>query len=160
MVYAYHSYRKLLLKPWFLIVERRFAMQGVHEFNIHTSYRTDTFLLKTQLTVNGENTQIKCVKEGSSYEESTLVYGSTISAKLWLITNSISPMGALWKTSYTCVTLLVKFWKLSLRHSTSVKLTKGVWSYTFPGPFLHRGGYIPSVCGAAAIACFHWGIQA
>jgi len=41
--------------------------------------------------VNEENTQITCVKEGS-YEDSTLVYGSTISAKLWLITNTISPI--------------------------------------------------------------------
>ena len=62
-------------------------MQRVQEFNIHTSFPTDTFLLKTSVTVNGENTQIKSVKE-----EPTLVYGSTINAKLWLITNTISPI--------------------------------------------------------------------
>ena len=61
------------------------------EFNIHTSYHSDFFLLKTRVTVNGENTRIKSVKAGS-YEEPTLVYGSTISAKLWLITNTISPI--------------------------------------------------------------------
>ena len=66
-------------------------MQRVQEFNIHTSYPTDTFLLKTRVTVNGENTQIKSVKEGS-YEEPTLVYGSIVNAKLWLITNTISPI--------------------------------------------------------------------
>jgi len=38
-----------------------------------------------------ENTQIKSVKEGS-FEEPTLVYGSNISAKLSLITNTISPI--------------------------------------------------------------------
>ena len=59
------------------------------DFNIHTSYHNDFFLLKTRVTVNGENTQIKSVKAGS-YQEPTLVYGSTISAKLWLITNTIS----------------------------------------------------------------------
>ena len=61
------------------------------EFNIHTSYHNDFFLLKTRLTVNGETTQIKSVKT-DSYEEPTLVYGTTISAKLWLITNTISPI--------------------------------------------------------------------
>ena len=61
------------------------------DFNIHTSYHNDFFLLKTRVTVNGKNTQIKSVKEGS-YEEPTLVYGSAISTKLWLITNTISPI--------------------------------------------------------------------
>jgi len=61
------------------------------EFNIHTSYHNDFFLLKTRVTVNGEDTQIKSIMEGS-YEEPTLVYGKNISAKLWLITNTISPI--------------------------------------------------------------------
>ena len=61
------------------------------EFNIHTSYHNDFFLLKTRVTVNGENTHVKSVKAGS-YEEPTLVYGSTISAKLWLIANTVSPI--------------------------------------------------------------------
>ena len=59
------------------------------EFNIHTSYHNDFFLLKTRVTVNGENTEIKSVKAGS-YEEPTLVYGSTISTKLCLIAKTIS----------------------------------------------------------------------
>ena len=61
------------------------------EFNIHTSYHNDFFLLKTRVTVNGENTRMKSVKAGS-YEEPTLVYGTTVSAKLWLIAHTISPI--------------------------------------------------------------------
>ena len=74
-----------------MAMERVVDMEVDPEFNIHTSYHNDFFLLKTRVTVNGENTQIKSVKEGS-YEEPTLVYGSNISAKLWLITNTISPI--------------------------------------------------------------------
>ena len=58
------------------------------EFNIYTSYHNDFFLLKTRVTVNGENTSVKA----GSDEEPTLVYRSTISAKLWLIANTISPI--------------------------------------------------------------------
>ena len=72
-------------------MERVVDMEVDSEFNIHTSYHNDFFLLKTRVTVNGENTQIKSVKEGS-YDEPTLVYGNTIGAKLWLIANSISPI--------------------------------------------------------------------
>jgi len=61
------------------------------EFNIHTSYHNDFFLLRTRVTVNGENTQIKSVKK-RSYKEPTFVYGNNVSAKLWLITNTISPI--------------------------------------------------------------------
>ena len=61
------------------------------DFNIQTSYHNDFFLLKTRVTVNDENTQIRSVQEGS-YQEPTLVYGKNISAKLWLITNTISPI--------------------------------------------------------------------
>ena len=74
-----------------MAMERVVDMEVDPEFNIHTSYHNDFFLLKTRVTLNGENTQIKSVKEGS-YEEPTLVYGSNISAKLWLITNTISPI--------------------------------------------------------------------
>ena len=80
-------------EPWFfrMAMERVVDIEVDPEFNIHTSYHNDFFLLKTRVTVNGENTRIKFVKAGS-YEEPTLVYGSTISAKLWLITNTISPI--------------------------------------------------------------------
>ena len=63
-------------------------MQRVQEYNTHTSYHTDTFLLKTRVTVNGRITSVKA----GSYEEPTLVCGSTVSAKLWLIANTISPI--------------------------------------------------------------------
>ena len=69
-------------------MERAVDMEVDPDFSIHTSYHNDFFLLKTRVTVNGENTKIK---EGS-YEEPTLVYGSNISAKLWLITSTISPI--------------------------------------------------------------------
>ena len=91
------TYRLLPVPPCNLRGSFRIAMQRVvdmevdPDFNIHTSYHNDFFLLKTRVTVNGENTQIKSVKAGSN-EEPTLVYGSTISAKLWLIANSISPI--------------------------------------------------------------------
>ena len=65
------------------------------DFNIHTSYHNDFFLLKTGVTVNGENTHVKSVKNGAdagSYEEPTLICGKIVSAKLWLITNTISPI--------------------------------------------------------------------
>ena len=74
-----------------MAMERVVDIEVDPEFNIHTSYHNDFFLLKARVTVNGENTRIKSVKAGS-YEEPTLVYGSTISAKLWLITNTISPI--------------------------------------------------------------------
>ena len=80
-----------LLGPFEMATQRVVDMEVDPDFNIHTSYHNDFFLLKTRVTVNGENTQIKSVKEGS-YEEPTLVYGSNISAKLWLITNTISPI--------------------------------------------------------------------
>ena len=74
-----------------MAMQRVLDMEIDPDFNIHTSYHNDFFLLKTRVTVNGENTQIKSVQEGS-YEEPTLVYGKNISAKLWLITNTISPI--------------------------------------------------------------------
>ena len=72
-------------------MQRVVDMEVDPEFNIHTSYHNDFFLLKTRVTVNGENTEIKSVTAGS-YEEPTLVYGTTVSAKLWLIANTISPV--------------------------------------------------------------------
>ena len=64
------------------------------DFNIHTSYHSDFFLLRTRVLVNGENTNISSVKEGS-YEEPVMSFahgGTTISTKLWLIANTISPI--------------------------------------------------------------------
>ena len=64
------------------------------DFNIHTSYHNDFFLLRTKVLVNGENATITSVKEGS-YEEPVLNFchdGSIISTKLWSIVNTISPI--------------------------------------------------------------------
>ena len=64
------------------------------DFNIHTSYHSDFFLLRTRVLVNGENATITSVKEGS-YEEPVMSFchgGSTISTRLWLIANTISPI--------------------------------------------------------------------
>ena len=42
------------------------AMQRVdNDFKVHTTYHKDFFLLRTKVLVNGENTEITSVKEGS-----------------------------------------------------------------------------------------------
>ena len=64
------------------------------DFNIHTSYHNDFFLLRTKVLVNGENATITSVKEGV-YEEPVLNFrhgGTTISAKLWSLTSTLSPV--------------------------------------------------------------------
>ena len=64
------------------------------DFNIHTSYRNDFFLLRTRVLVNGENAKISSVK-GSSYEAPAMSFshgGTTISTRFWLIANTISPI--------------------------------------------------------------------
>ena len=63
-------------------------------FNIHTSYHNDFFLLRTKVLVNGENATITSVKQGS-YEEPVIGFcsgDSTISTKLWSIEKTISPI--------------------------------------------------------------------
>ena len=64
------------------------------DFNIHTSYHSDFFLLRTRVLVNGENATITSVKEGV-YDEPVMSFshgGTTTSTKLWSIENTISPM--------------------------------------------------------------------
>ena len=64
------------------------------EFQLHTSYHNDFFLLRTKVLVDGKSTEIKSVKEGS-YEGPVLKAchsGSTSCTKLWRITNAISPI--------------------------------------------------------------------
>ena len=82
------------------LVELSMAMQRLvdievdSDFNIHTSYHNDFFLLRTKVLVNGENATITSIKEGV-YEEPVMSFshgGSTISTKLWLIANTISPI--------------------------------------------------------------------
>ena len=64
------------------------------DFNIHTSYHNDFFLLRTRMVVNGENAKISSVK-GSSYETPAMSFshgGTTVSTRFWLIANTISPI--------------------------------------------------------------------
>ena len=64
------------------------------DFNIHTSYHKDFFLLRTKVLVDGENTKIESVK-GGSYGEPVMSFchdGNTISTKLWSIANALSPI--------------------------------------------------------------------
>ena len=65
-------------------------------FEIHTSYHNDLFLLRTRVLVNGENTQIRSVMEGK-YEGPVLTdychsQGSTTSIKLSSISKTVSPV--------------------------------------------------------------------
>ena len=58
-----------------------------------TSYHNDFFLLRTKVLVNGENAKISSVKEGSHEPVISFRHdSSTISTKLWLIANTISPI--------------------------------------------------------------------
>ena len=63
------------------------------DFNIHTSYYNDFFLLRTKVLVNGENTKIGSVREGG-YEGPALNFChscSNISTKLHVIAGTVSP---------------------------------------------------------------------
>ena len=71
---------------------QRFEFDVDPNFDIHTSYHNDFFLLRTRVLVNGENTEIRSVLEGK-YEQPGLNFchsGSTICTTLWSITNIIS----------------------------------------------------------------------
>jgi len=79
---------------------KRFAMERLvdieidQEFQLHTSYHNDFFLLRTKVLVDGKSAEIRSVKEGG-YEGPVLKIchsGSTSSTKLWLIANTISPI--------------------------------------------------------------------
>ena len=64
------------------------------EFQLHTSYHNDFFLLRTKVLVDGQGTEIRSVKEGN-YEGPVLKVchsGTTSSTKLWLIANAVSPI--------------------------------------------------------------------
>ena len=64
------------------------------DFNIHTSYHNDFFLLRTRVLVNGANTEIRSVREGK-YEGPVLNFrhsGTTVSTKLSSISRIVSPI--------------------------------------------------------------------
>ena len=71
---------------------QRFEIDVDPNFQIHTSYHKDFFLLRTRVLVNEEKTQICSIKEGK-YEGPVLNFchsGSTISTKLSLISKTFS----------------------------------------------------------------------
>ena len=73
---------------------QRFEIDVDPNFQIHTSYHKDFFLLRTRVLVNEEKTQICSIKEGK-YEGPVLNFchsGSTISTKLSLISKTFSPI--------------------------------------------------------------------
>ena len=77
-----------------MAMQRLVDIEVDSEFNIHTSYHNDFFLLRTKVLVNGGNATIASVKEGV-YEEPVMSFshdGSTISTKLWSIESTISPI--------------------------------------------------------------------
>ena len=63
------------------------------DFNIHTSYHNDFFLLRTRVLVNGENTEIRSVREGKN-EGPVLNFHScsTVKTKLLSISQTVSPI--------------------------------------------------------------------
>ena len=63
-------------------------------FEIHTSYHNDFFILRTRVLVNGENTEIRSVREGK-YEGPVLNFrhsDSTVRTKLHLVASVVSPI--------------------------------------------------------------------
>ena len=73
---------------------QRFETDVDPNFEIHTSYHNDFFLLRTRVLVNGEKTEIRSVREGK-YEGPVLNFchsGSTINTKLRLIASTVSPI--------------------------------------------------------------------
>ena len=73
---------------------QRFEIDVDPNFEIHTSYHNDFFLLRTRVLVNGEGTEIRSVKEGK-YEGPVLNFpysGSTVNTKLHLVASTVSPI--------------------------------------------------------------------
>ena len=73
---------------------QRFEIDVDPNSEIHTSYHNDFFLLRTRVLVDGENTEIRSVREGK-YEGPVLNLrhsGSTVSTKLRLIASTVSPI--------------------------------------------------------------------
>ena len=71
---------------------QRFELDVDTDFNIHTSYYNDFFLLRSRVLVNGKNTETRSINKEGRYKQPTLNFcqsGSTIGT-LSLITNIIS----------------------------------------------------------------------
>ena len=82
---------KLLVAVW--AMPRRIDIEFDREFQLHTSYHNDFFLLRTKVLVDGKSTEIRTVQEGS-YEGPVLMvcHSGSTSCKLWLIANAVSPI--------------------------------------------------------------------
>ena len=64
------------------------------DFNLHTSYHNDFFLLRMTVLVNGENTEIRSVNKGN-YVGPVLNFchsGTTLSTTLATISTAVSPI--------------------------------------------------------------------
>ena len=71
------------------MAKQHFEMDVDPNFEIHTSYHNDFFLLRTRVLVNGENTEISSVREGTLLN--FCHSGSTFSTTLSSISSTISP---------------------------------------------------------------------
>ena len=74
-----------------MAVQRLVEMEVDPGFKVHTSYHKDFFILRTVVLINGERGEVCSIKEGSC-EVSTLNFSCGISAKLWVIVNTLSPV--------------------------------------------------------------------
>ena len=72
------------------MAKQRFEIEVDPNFNIHTSYHNDLFLLRVRVLVNGENTEIREGKEGPVLN--FCHSGRTISTALLLISKTIAPI--------------------------------------------------------------------
>ena len=73
---------------------RRVEIEIDPDFEIHTSFHNDFFLLRIRVLVNGENTEIRSIGK-AKYKGPVLNFshsGSTISTKLHLISSTVSPI--------------------------------------------------------------------
>ena len=60
------------------------------DFNIHSNYYNDFFLLRTRMLVNGRNTEIRSIRDGK-YVRAVFYYsGNTTGIKLLLVVTTIS----------------------------------------------------------------------
>ena len=60
------------------------------DFNIHSSYHNDFFLLRTRVLVNGRNTEIRSIRDGKYVCAVFYYYGNTTGVKLLLVVNTVS----------------------------------------------------------------------
>jgi len=98
-VYVWVGLRNVLYQQRFLVavwaMQRRIDIEFDREFQLHTSYHNDFFLLRTKVLVDGKSTEIRSVSEEGRYDGPALKVcrsGSTGSTKLWRIENAISPI--------------------------------------------------------------------